>query len=201
MGAQVDPKLRKGALRIMQSFMRNVVNENLNYQPGYLGRGSTQNILSIRLRIEHQYYESAKFKTLLGNPNSASVGWDDKIDYLMMRRKKIDEDMDEVLMEEEMGEIMDDEDMSDIFASNLKNSQVSGDGSRKMSSVSSDKKMSMKVRLSTSKKMSTNVRALKLATFADKNVSKTKTGGFVDLDEKKQEKKFKDRAKKERNAQ
>jgi hypothetical protein len=47
--------------------------------------------MSIRLRIEGEGYESAKFKSLLGNQNCAPQGSEDRIDYIMMRRYKLNE--------------------------------------------------------------------------------------------------------------
>ena len=83
-----------GALSIMKCFMSNVLQENLTYNPGYAADnqlGMEQNIMSIRLRIEGEGYESAKFKSLLGNQNCAPQGSEDRIDYIMMRRYKLNE--------------------------------------------------------------------------------------------------------------
>ena len=70
-----------------------------------MNKDGNSKISSIRLRIENQFYESQKFKTLIGNQNGPTVGWDNKIDYLMMRRQKVDEDP--FIEEEEEGQTLD----------------------------------------------------------------------------------------------
>ena len=65
----------------------------------------------------------------------------------------------------------------------------------------SSKKNSVKVRLSTTKKMRGSEGSLRLKTFDKRNlmVSKNKTTNFVDLEEKKEQSKFKDRAIRDRD--
>ena len=66
-----------------------------------------------------------------------------------------------------------------------------------------NKKSSVKFRLSTTKKIRGSVGQLRLKTFNQKNmmVAKNKTSNFVDLEEKKEQNKFKDNAIKDRNEQ
>ena len=92
LGQEVDNRLKHGSLRIMSSFMINLLHENFQYKPGYsqgVDIEKEQNILTMRLRIEYQGYESVKFKQLLGSLNSPPQGWEDRTDYLMMRRQKV----------------------------------------------------------------------------------------------------------------
>lgn len=87
-------------------------------------------------------------------------------------------------MEEDYGEELEDMDnMEKMFEKSLTNSNVSAGGIR----ASDQKKMSVKLRMSSTKQtsMRASEKVLKLKSF-NMNTIQKKSTGFVDLDEKKQ---------------
>ena len=66
-----------------------MLEESFNYKPGYhCEKGTSQNVLTMRLRIEYQGYESRQLHGLLGKMASIP-GSDNRIDYIMMRLPKL----------------------------------------------------------------------------------------------------------------
>lgn len=72
---------------MMRAVVKHVFNENTLFKPGY--KSTDQHALSIRLRIEMQGYESAKFKSLLGGSSTDDLLSETVEDYLMLRRPRL----------------------------------------------------------------------------------------------------------------
>lgn len=80
-GSLVDLNKRRGSLDILKAFMNSKLFEQINYTPSYLEKN--QNTTTVKLRIEHQYYESQRFRSFF------KKAWtDDKLDYVMLRLPK-----------------------------------------------------------------------------------------------------------------
>ncbi len=93
---------------MMHSFMWHKLNEDWKYKPGYqVARDQKSQELSIRMRIEMQGYESRQLECLIGRV-SEMPHRGDSIDYLMLRKCKIDQAEDEG----ESCNVTDDGDMS-----------------------------------------------------------------------------------------
>ena len=88
-------------LRILQSFGKDILKENFSqYRPGYhTSQSKSQNILTIRLRIEYDGYESRQLLSLLGKSSKTS-GKDNQIDYIMLRMPKLYDMLEDVADEE-----------------------------------------------------------------------------------------------------
>ena len=84
-----------------------MLDEVFSYRPGYdFADGAKQNILTMRLRIEYQGYESRQLAALLGKM-TATPGSGNRTDYLMMRTPKLTdekENEEEESEEEKKGE-------------------------------------------------------------------------------------------------
>ena len=102
LGNDVHPFQRKASLRILHSFSRHILEESLTYRPGYHSKDMQQHVLSIRLRIETQGYESRNLQSLMGKMNEVP-GRDSRIDYLMLRLPKLSEQEDEEEAKENVG--------------------------------------------------------------------------------------------------
>ena len=69
-----------------------MLDEVFSYRPGYyFADGTKQNLLTMRLRIEYQGYESRQLAALLGKM-TVTPGSDNRIDYIMLRMPKLTED-------------------------------------------------------------------------------------------------------------
>ena len=69
-----------------------MLDEVFSYRPGYyFADGTKQNILTMRLRIEYQGYESRQLAALLGKM-TVTPGSDNRMDYIMLRMPKLTED-------------------------------------------------------------------------------------------------------------
>ena len=72
-----------------------MLDEVFSYRPGYdFADGAKQNILTMRLRIEYQGYESRQLAALLGKM-TATPGSGSRTDYIMMRTPKLTEEREE----------------------------------------------------------------------------------------------------------
>ena len=59
LGSELDSMKKSASLSILHSFSKHVLDESLHYRPGYhFSDGTKQNLLTMRLRIEYQGYES-----------------------------------------------------------------------------------------------------------------------------------------------
>eukprot|EP00347_Sterkiella_histriomuscorum_P002563 403367666 len=76
-GADINIERKKGSIYIIKTFLNSKLNEQINYQPSYFEENS--NTTTIKFRIENQYYESQRFKSVF-----EKVWNDDRLDYLMM---------------------------------------------------------------------------------------------------------------------
>ena len=74
LGCELESLKRMAGLRILQSFSKDILKENFSqYRPGYhTASGKSQNILTIRLRIEYDGYESRQLLSLLGKSSKTS---------------------------------------------------------------------------------------------------------------------------------
>ncbi len=97
LGQQVEPQKKKSSLRILQNFCKHILDDPLMYRPGYHFKTlekQEQNILTVRLRIEYEGYESRQCASLLGKIGD-TPGNDSRIDYLMLRLPKLTAEEDE----------------------------------------------------------------------------------------------------------
>ena len=78
-----------------------MLDEVFSYRPGYyFADGTKQNILTMRLRIEYQGYESRQLAALLGKM-TVTPGSDNRMDYIMLRMPKLTADADDEAEEAE----------------------------------------------------------------------------------------------------
>ena len=78
-----------------------MLDEVFSYRPGYyFADGTKQNLLTMRLRIEYQGYESRQLAALLGKM-TVTPGSDNRMDYIMLRMPKLTADADDEAEEAE----------------------------------------------------------------------------------------------------
>lgn len=126
LGRAVPLVKRCGSLHILKCVMTKILNESIKYQPGYMNK--SQNILSIRMRIEMQGFESAKLTQLMGRIGSVP-GSENRTDYLMCRiaRQNFVDSTEASMIEiassndlnSDANSEMTDDEMHAIFAANL----------------------------------------------------------------------------------
>ena len=81
-----------------------MLDEVFSYRPGYdFADGAKQNILTMRLRIEYQGYESRQLAALLGKMTT-TPGSGSRTDYIMMRTPKLTDEREEEEEEEKKTE-------------------------------------------------------------------------------------------------
>ena len=87
LGKELEQNKILGSLRVLKAFTQGMLSEKLEYMPGYY-QNMGQNIQCLRLRIEMQGYESARFRSFFGK-KSVTPGYEDRNSYLMLRRPKM----------------------------------------------------------------------------------------------------------------
>ena len=95
LGKAVPSLKRQASLRIFTSFARHILDETLDYRPGYhFSREKKNMMLSIRLQFELEGNESRQFGSLLGKMTDFPC-LDNRLDYLMLRLPKMTDQFDE----------------------------------------------------------------------------------------------------------
>jgi len=94
-GHEVESQRQKGALYILKSFLNTYVYEYVTYNPSYLD--DQQNLYNVRMSIEHQFYESPRFRSFF-----YKVWNDDRLSFLMLRLPWKTGDDEELKEDEEL---------------------------------------------------------------------------------------------------